>query len=135
MTIPKFNADYVPEGYIVVPGGEFEGLLARPEFLALDDGKRCSICNGIGASTGLSSHFPNTVYGLNIKKAGDIHDYDYYIGGSDDDKAVADAVLLHNARVLIRRGAWILRFLRNDRVAKYYIAVRLCGKPHFNFTK
>ena len=135
MIIPKYDEGFCPQGYIVAKDGEYEGLLVRPSFLLLSADERKGICNGIGAASGLSKHFPNTIWGLDCKAAGDVHDYDYHIGGGAGDKLIADQVFLHNCRTIIRkRGYWFLRWPRDDRARAYYIALRLCGSSHFNYT-
>lgn len=135
MFLPEFEDDYLPEGYVRIASGKNEGLICRKEYLDLTKEEKERICNGIGASTGLSKHFPNTVWGLNIKECGDIHDYDYYVGGSKEDKIIADKVLLRNCRYMIKNACILLRYPRYMRVNKYYIAVSIGGDSHFNFTK
>lgn len=131
--IPRFDKSYCPEGYMRVQSGEMEGMLFKPSFFTLESEDRDRICNGIGAATGLTKHFPNTIWGLDIKIAGDCHDYDYYVGGSKHDKEIADKVFLHNMRVLIRKGCWLLRIPRNSRANKYYLAVAVGGSKHFSY--
>ena len=135
MFLPKFNEDLAIDGYVKIPSGEYEGLLCKPSYLTLSQSEKEKICNGIGAATGLSKHFPNTVWGLSIEECGNIHDYDYFIGGTKEDKDNADLVLLHNSRLLIKRASFLLRYVRNLRVNKYYVAVQLGGNSHFNFIK
>lgn len=135
MFLPEFDDDYLPEGYVKIESGENAGLICKKEYLDLTEEEKKKICNGIGAATGLSKHFPNTVWGLNIEECGNIHDYDYYVGGTEEDKKTADKVLLRNCRYLIKNGSFVLRCLRYMRVNKYYLAVSIGGGSHFNFTK
>lgn len=133
MFLPSFNDDFLPDGYVRIKSGEHAGLICRKEYLDLAEDEKRKICNGIGAASGLSKNFPNTVYGLDIGESGNIHDFDYHVGGTREDKKIADQVLLRNARYTIRKGSWLLRYARYSRVNKYYIAVALGGHLHFNF--
>jgi len=131
--IPNYDKDWVPEGYVKISSGPNAGLLCRAEYLSISDDEKNEICNGIGASEGLSKHFPNTIWFLDCTEAGNIHDYDYYIGGTSYDKQVADTVFLFNLYALIQKGSWLLRGIRRDRANAYYLALRACGGKHYNF--
>ena len=134
MFVPKFDRDWIPEGYIRIESGELKGMLFRPGYFALTAQEKAEICNGIGAATGLTKHFPNTIYGLDCRESGNGHDYDYWRGGTEEDRELADRVFLHNLYVQIEKGAWLLRLLRKSRARKYYVAVSLGGRPHFSYT-
>ncbi len=132
--VPVYRAKYCPRGYVRNEIGKWEGMLARPEYFSLSAEEKAAICNGIGADSGLTVHFPDTIWGLDCKEAGDRHDYDYEIGGTEEDRAIADAVFLHNCRTLIRKGSWWLRWPRERRAVSYYLALRVGGKKYYNFT-
>lgn len=119
----------IPNGYIQTE----DGLWLRPAFLKLTPEEKKRICNGIGAASGISKHIPDTIWGLNCKKAGDIHDYDYYVGGTVTDRRIADMVFLHNLYKIIKGGCWLFRIPRRMRARTYYATLRLCGFAHFNF--
>lgn len=131
--LPHYDEKWIPDGYVRIEGGEYNGLLCKTGFTLLSDKERKEICNGIGAATGLTSHFPDTIWGLDCKAAGDIHDYDYHVGGKSEDRYMADVVFWRNLYWLIEnRGAYLLRCLRKRRADKYYIALRVGGDAHFN---
>lgn len=108
-----------------------EGLWYLEGYYELTDEQRKSICNGIGAASGVSKKFPNTVWGLNCKTAGDRHDYSYYVGGTANDRYLADKYFYLNLSILVHRGCWLLLPFRMDRIRKYYIALRVFGGFHF----
>lgn len=119
----------IPEGYIQ----DERGLWLRPGFLKLTEFDKSRICNGIGAASGLSKHLPSTIWGLDCAIAGDIHDYDYYVGGTITDRRNADLVFLHNLYVVINEGIWLLQGVRKMRARTYFAALRLGGFMHFNY--
>ena len=94
--------------------------------------EKARICNGAGAAgKWISSIIPNTMYGLDCTEAFNIHDYDYEVGVSRDDKNRADRNLLGNLLAIINnRGGW-LYFFRHRRAMKYYEAVQLLGDEAF----
>ena len=125
-----------PEGYsdVLWTDGEVAAFLYAPDgFADLLPSERSSICNGIGASSGLSRLVPDTIWGIYVGIAGDIHDYSYWLGGTDEDRDTADAVFYHNLLVLIITHGGLLAPLRRWRARKYYLALRVGGKAHFNF--
>ena len=119
----------LPSGYIQTE----DGLWLRGAFLHLTEEAKAEICNGIGAASGLSKHIPSTIWGLDCKIAGDIHDYDYAIGGTAADRRIADQVFLHNLYVLIDKGCWILKWVRKNRARAYFVALRLGGWLHYKY--
>lgn len=94
---------------------------------------RDKIINGCGpaGSKWKSKIIPNTLYGLNISEACNIHDFGYYHGVTLKDKDKADDMFLENMNILISNGTWCLRFLRRRRAKKYYLAVKYFGKKAF----
>ena len=125
-----------PEGYsdVLWADGEVAAFFYAPDgFADLLPSKRSSICNGIGAASGLSRLVPDTIWGLYVGIVGDIHDYSYWLGGTDEDRDTADAVFYHNLLVLSEAHGGILAPLRRWRARKYYLALRVGGKAHFNF--
>jgi hypothetical protein len=76
---------------------------------------------------------PNTMYGLSILPACQIHDWDYHHGATIDDKEEADRRFLNNLlRIIEAHSAnHVTRALRNRRALKYYEAVRIYGGPAF----
>lgn len=94
--------------------------------------EKAKICNGAGAAgQWISSIIPNTMYGLDCTEAFNIHDYDYQVGASREDKDRADKNLLDNLLTIINhRGGW-LKPLRHRRALKYYEAVNQFGDAAF----
>jgi hypothetical protein len=94
--------------------------------------EKAAICNGAGAAgKWISSIIPNTMYGLDCTEAFNIHDYDYDVGASRDDKIRADRNLLNNLLTLINhKGGWLM-LPRQWRAMKYYEAVQMMGDEAF----
>tara|TARA_R110000851_G_scaffold187318_1_gene337120 strand:- start:25990 stop:26349 length:360 start_codon:yes stop_codon:yes gene_type:complete len=116
-------------------------LKAPDSYYTLSAQDKAQICNGMGAKDSLISSFiPNTFYGLDMTECGNIHDYMYHIGKTEDDKNDADRTFLSNMIKTInaksRNG--FMRWIRRSRAMKYYTAVAEAGntaywagkKPH-----
>jgi hypothetical protein len=104
---------------------------AAPELKAL-------ICNGAGPRR-FGWLVPDTVYGLSIAEAANIHDWMYWEGKTKEDKEEADFQFLSNMLVIIEdQGTkvpiigWILKVLRRYRASAYYGAVRDFGDSAFS---
>jgi len=91
---------------------------------------KARICNGCGAK-GMFDFIPDTMYGMKICEACNIHDYDYFMGKTISDKHKADLRFLGNLIILVNKGNVVLRFLRRRRALKYYEAVRELGDKAF----
>lgn len=112
----------------IVEGPE---LYAPEQYWQLARARRAEICNGCGSAQAKFDFVPDTIYGLNINPACNIHDYMYFMGATVDDKAEADRVFLNNIlRLINHRGGW-LRYLRRRRALKYYTAVVEMGGPAY----
>ena len=76
---------------------------------------------------------PDTMYGLSIRPACQIHDWDYHHGSAIEHKDEADRRFLNNLLRLIEAHSanHLSRALRNRRAMKYYEAVRIFGGPAF----
>ena len=125
-----------PDGYVDVlweVDGKVGFLHAPDGFNSLSSEERESICNGIGAASGLSRLVPDTIWGLYVGIVGAIHDYSYWLGGTDKDRETADAVFYGNILAIIEAHGGILAPLRRWRARKYYLALRVGGWAHFNF--
>lgn len=95
------------------------------------------ITNGCGTGGWLAALVPDTIYGLNITAACNIHDYMYSRGRTQNDKVEADRVMLNNLQRIIQaktKYRW-LRKLRTIRAYLYYLAVHLAGGPAFWYGK
>ena len=90
----------------------------------------CGPGNGIGDIA-----VPDTIYGLNVKEACKRHDFDYAIGGTEEDKIISDIRLLSNLVIIIENNSRsrILKTLRRHRAIKYYLAVSDFGGSSFTW--
>ena len=87
-------------------------------------------CNGCGAKDGIK--VPDTMYGLCIKKACEIHDWMYKTGKTIADKLFADAIFRLNLSIIIDANSnFFTALLRHERASKYYTAVARWGESAF----
>lgn len=94
---------------------------------------RAAAVNGCGTAGWKGDLVPETIYGLKITSACNIHDWMYGVGETLADKNEADRVFLNNLLRLIDGGlkwGW-LRALRRRRALKYYNAVKWLGGAAF----
>lgn len=93
---------------------------------------RARICNGAGPA-GWGWIVPDTIWGLSITIAADIHDWMYTLGQTEADRRQADLVFLHNMITLInaKQTSGILRAMRELRAIGYYLAVSWLGRLAF----
>lgn len=76
---------------------------------------------------------PDTVWGLSITPSCAIHDYQYAMGKTEEDKIMADLNFLGNMDLQVDKQTriWPLKAVRHLRTVKYYEAVRLGGHVAF----
>lgn len=89
--------------------------------------------NGCGTSGVAGKLVPDTLYGLSITAACNIHDHMYEIGLFIKDKEEADRIFLNNMLRIIKahnRFRWLTK-LRAARAHTYYLAVKTFGGPAF----
>ena len=98
-------------------------------FQNLSPAVKDDICNGAGAKGGIK--VPNSMWGLNMKVVFDVHDFDYYMGESDQDKREADRRMLTNAIIMICNTRGPLMYFRGMRAMTYFMAVAILGKKAF----
>jgi hypothetical protein len=132
----------------LLPTDRYYGLDAPPEFWsdlinAPERIKEC--CNGVGSQVGwlgkLTYHLiPNTIWGLSITEASDIHDWMYVYPKSFATKQdalnwkhMADNLLLDNIITIIERDTYwtLLKIIRRQRAMAYYSAVDEAGVESF----
>lgn len=108
-------------------------LDAPPTYWSCDASIRALLCNGAGPA-GKGWIVPDTIYGLNITEAANIHDWMYVWGEKLDDKNKADMTFLMNLmRIIDERttripiAGHIMRWLRHRRALTYYEAVATFG--------
>jgi hypothetical protein len=107
-------------------------ILYAPEaYWLLTPAAITEICNGCGSAQSKFDFVPDSIYGLNINEACNIHDAMYQWGSTLADKEEADRVLLNNMLRLIEAGSSWLKMLRRRRALEYYEAVTAFGGPAF----
>ena len=76
---------------------------------------------------------PDTLWGLPVTGICQIHDHQYGVGKTEEDRAEADRTLRNNLFRWIeyQHCCWFLAFLRRRRAVTYYAAVRMFGGPAF----
>lgn len=100
------------------------------------------IVNGCGPKEIGSYWIPNSIWGITIRIACDIHDFEYYVGETEEDKKSADLTFLNNMIRLIEDTEYnkIFQKLRIDKflkvlakrtAKKYYYFVSEYGGPAF----
>lgn len=109
-------------------GQIYPKLSARKDFpWGKDDALRQEHCNACGTK-GLGGWVvPNTLWGLDISLACDIHDWDYAFGTA---REAADNYFLTNMLRIIeaQNSGWVLNLLRRHRALTYYAVVRDLGR-------
>lgn len=104
-------------------------LFASPSYREASSLAIAEICNGCGTKGFGGWIVPDTLWGLDIHPACEIHDWDYFMGETDEDKRAADRILLNNMLRIIHAKTKnpILKALRIHRAQVYYHIVRLLG--------
>ena len=108
-------------------------LFAPQTYWNMTETARNEIAGGCGSGKVGDWLVPDTIYGLNVKKACRIHDVMYFLGTTNKDKKAADRVFLNNMLRIIKGGTkwWLLRRLRILRAYTYYKAVKRFGARAF----
>ena len=126
---------------------KYEGLEMSPQARAMLDDRPAtfaSLCNGVGSEVGtwwqrwLYRVTPNTIWGMDITPASDIHDVEYTVPDHFNSKFNAenyrhesDMRFRRNIDVLADRGWWVLRAKRKARARAYYYVLRQFGAESF----
>lgn len=110
-------------------------LWAPVDYWSLNKGEKEDICNGAGPK-GLGWAVPDTIWGLRITAAANIHDYMYskrHTPHNEMERIRADTSFLNNmVRIIDAKTKWRwLKALRGRRAKTYYNAVRLFGGPAY----
>lgn len=112
-----------------------EGLEAPQSYLDASPEVVKQVVNGCGPGGWKFDIIPDTILGLSIKEACNIHDWEYTVGLTIHDKERADKRFRKNCMTLVwnAKGFWakVLRRHRELRVDEYYLAVRICGDSAF----
>ncbi|MBA1447074.1 MAG: DUF1353 domain-containing protein [Chromatiales bacterium] len=104
-------------------------LYAPDSYYLASDTERALVCNGCG-SKGLGGFLvPDTLYGLSVTDACQIHDWMYHAGENVNDKDEADRVFLNNMIRIIdaASSSGPVRWMRRYRAMSYFAAVRDFG--------
>jgi len=117
-----FNANRKPREYpqyLVAPAAYWQATPAQ----------KALICNGAGPDR-YAWLVPDTIYGLRITEAANIHDWMYVFGETEQEKENADTTFLLNLFRIINEhtttvplAGWCMRWLRHRRAVAYYEAV------------
>lgn len=100
--------------------------------LALDDIELFKIVNGCGSAKAKIDFVPDHILGLSIKQACYPHDFDYWVGKTDEDKMRADDRFLRNILAIIRaESVWFMKWRRRHWAMVYYNFV--CDMGHKAF--
>ena len=105
------------------------GLLASKHYWEATELRRSLNCNGCGTEGWKGALVPDTIWGLDVNPACNIHDWDYAEGTTPDQKNAADFRFQKNMIALIRQSAkrswtgWVLKIPREYRAFTYYVAV------------
>ena len=89
------------------------------------------ICNGCGAKDGIK--VPDTMWGLLIIMACQIHDWMFHEGKTYGDFLFANAIFIFNLTMIIiaRSANWFMITLRLGRASKYFYAVMIKGEKAY----
>ena len=89
------------------------------------------ICNGCGAGNATIDFVPDTIYGLSISQACNVHDFEYWWHNSEYSREKADENFIYNLNYLIDiEGGW-MKYVRKARAWLYFKAVRYWGATAF----
>ena len=109
------------------------GTLEAPEgFSQCPVDTLVKICNGCGAEDSKFDLVPDSLLGLYIGYSCMIHDYEYEVGATSDEKKLADRRFRDNMVSLIYKYSnWFLRYPRLLMADGYYKVVDARGYPAF----
>jgi len=110
------------------------GILAPKSYTDASAKDLCDVCNGCGPDGWKGKLIPDTIVGVRITAACNIHDWMYHAGGSDQDRLNADRIFLHNMLTLISRSnRWcVIKAYGRQKAWWYYRGVRRFGCGYFN---
>jgi len=104
------------------------GLIAPAAYFGLLPERKAAITNGAGPKW-FGWLIPDTIYGLSITEAADIHDYCYW---SAMPRKQADALFRTNMETITNKiGGWLM-YPRLARVWTYYHMVDKFGRFFYN---
>lgn len=108
-------------------------LYCPPSYRQAQPEERNRVCNGCGSKGSSIDLIPDSMYGLDVSEACNIHDWMYSEGKTIEDKEKADRVFLNNIlRIINGSEGWpVTKWLRRRRAWKYYLAVKMFGGDAF----
>lgn len=108
-------------------------LYAPELYISASPEVRATVVNGCGPAGWKGRLIPDTIWGLKITEACNIHDWMYTTGETIADKDESDRVFLNNIlRLIDAAGGWrLLIKLRYQRAQEYFEFVRTFGGPYF----
>jgi len=131
----------------MVDKSKYDGLAMSPQAREILDnypGRWVEYCNGVGSPEGgwfrriTYRLTPDTIWGMDITPASDIHDVEYTVPDHFSTKFVAESYrhesdlrLRHNIEILADRGWRIFRAKRYARARAYYFILRQQGAASF----
>lgn len=104
-------------------------LIAPPEYTSLPKEELSKIVNGCGAAGARFDIVPDTMWGLDISEACNVHDLDYHLHRLPFE--VCNAIFLANCALLISAGSRWLMIPRLVRACTYFLAVHCAGKKAY----
>jgi len=110
-----------------------KGRLVRAPsmFFNASPAERELVCNGMGPK-GYGWLVPDTMYGLDMGAAGDVHDWMYAHPNGLTQKHCDDLFYANMLSIIHQHGGWDwVQWLRRRRALKYYKAVQVGGSKHF----
>jgi len=112
---------------------KYKDILKAPlAYWNLDPKEKKDTVNGVGPF-GWGWLFPETIWGLRITEAANIHDYEYHVGKTTDDKNAADKNFRDNMKaIILHQKSWKwLEKRRLHRSRLYYRGVQFAGGSAF----
>ena len=103
-------------------------LIMSEEYKKASQSEREKAFNGCGLDNDI---IPDSILGVDITQACQIHDWDYVQGKTEKDRRIADLNFLKNLKTLITAKSSIFNFLRLAIAGIYFAAVRAFGSPVF----
>lgn len=97
---------------------------------SLSDRERAALGNGCGSKGGWFDP-PDYLFTASCCH----HDFNYWLGGSEADRAKADRQFLVAMLIDASRAPWWARWWLRGAAWRYYLAVRWFGARHFNYRR
>lgn len=110
---------------------EYNGMVVPESYINATDEERAAVCNGCGTAGWKGKLVPDTIWGLPVRPACQVHDWMYHLGRTEQDKDEADMVFMRNLiRLINAHGGWLAP-IRRYRATTYYNAVAEAGGAAF----